>query len=71
MQVNELRTWIRKAIAREGGQIKYADKHQIDRAVMSLVLNGHREPSDEFVGALGFERVVTYRRKKEKANESE
>ncbi len=69
MLAHELRSWIRKAIEKEGGQIKYADKHQIDRAVMSLVLNGHREPSDEFVDALGFERVVTYRRKKEKANE--
>lgn len=66
MLVHEFRSWIQKAINKEGGQVKYADKHQIDRAVMSLVLNGKREPSQEFADAIGFERVVTYRRKKEK-----
>lgn len=63
--INDLIKWIRKGIAREGGQIKYADKHKIDRAVMSLVLNGKRDPSQEFIDALGLERIVTYRRKKE------
>jgi len=65
LQIDGLIKWIRRGIAREGGQIKYADKHEIDRAVMSLVLNKKREPSLEFIDALGLERVITYRKKKE------
>lgn len=55
---------MRRAIAKEGGQIKFADRHKIDRAVMSLVLNGHREPSAEFAKAVGWRKETTYTKEK-------
>lgn len=67
LDVDSFRKWVRRAIAKEGGQLKYADNHGIDRAVMSLVLNGHREPSADFAKAVGWRKETTYT--KEKADE--
>lgn len=66
MQLEQFKEWISKAIAKEGGQIKFADKHGIDRAVMSLVMSGKREPSKEFAAALGWRKNVTYSKEAKK-----
>lgn len=50
-------------------QVAWAKAHGVSPAYVSDVLAGRREPGKLVLDALGLERVVTYRRKKEKANE--
>lgn len=50
-------------------QVAWAKANGVSPAYVSDVLAGRREPGKLVLDALGLERVVTYRRKKEKANE--
>lgn len=64
MKLDQFKKWIARGVAKEGGQIKFADKHNIDRAVMSLVLSGKRDPSKEFAKALGWRKETIYTKEK-------
>lgn len=66
MSLDNFRQWMRKGIEKEGSQIRYADKHGLDRAVLSLVLNGKRDPSEAFSKALGWKKEITYAKERSK-----
>lgn len=68
MNVDQFRKWVARGIAREGSQVRYADKHKIDRSVMSLVMKGKRNPSPEFAAALGWKTETVYSKNKESTN---
>ena len=48
---------LRIAIEREGSQTAFANRHGINRAIISSILNGRRRISASLVGALGLRRV--------------
>jgi hypothetical protein len=48
---------LRAAVDREGSQIAFAERHAIDRANISAVLNGKRRISGPLVKALGLRKV--------------
>jgi hypothetical protein len=48
---------LRVAIEREGSQTAFANRHGINRAIISSILNGRRRISASLVGALGLRRV--------------
>ena len=48
---------LRSAIEREGSQTAFANRHGINRAIISSILNGRRRISASLVGALGLRRV--------------
>lgn len=56
-----------RVLAREcrrcGTQAEWAKAQGISPTYVSDVLKGRRAPGDSILAALGFERVVTYRRK--------
>lgn len=41
----------------------WANAHNISESYFSDVLNGRRDPGDKILDAIGFEKVVTYRKK--------
>lgn len=47
------------------GQNKWAKAHDIAASYLSDVLNGRRDPGKSILAALGYERVVLYRKKEE------
>ncbi len=60
--VEFVRTALRAACEAEGTQIAFADRHDLSTAYVNDVLKGRREPGESILRALGFERVVRYRR---------
>lgn len=46
-------------------QYKWAETHKIAASYLSDVLNGRRDPGKSILAALGYERVVLYRKKGE------
>lgn len=48
-------------------QADWSRKHGVSAAYVSDVLAGRRDPGKMILDALGLERVVTYRRKKDNA----
>lgn len=48
---------------RAGTQAEWAKAQGLSATYVSDVLKGRRAPGDSILSALGFERVVTYRRK--------
>lgn len=58
---------VRKHLASQAKptQSAWAKKHGVAAAYVSDVINGRREPGKAILDALGLERIVTYRRKKE------
>ena len=64
--VNEktLRNMVRLAAFKAGGQKVYAASIGVLEAVLSLFASGSRPPSKHILSALGYEKVVRYRKKK-------
>lgn len=62
-----IRAHLRDEIEKVGTQKDFAGKHGLSPAYISDTLTGRRDPSPAILDALGFERIVIYR-KKEKAN---
>lgn len=44
------------------GQNKWAETHKVAASYLSDVLNGRRDPGKKVLAALGYERVVLYRK---------
>lgn len=55
---------LRKAVAAAGSQSAWAERAGITAQYVGDVLRGKRQPGASICEALGFERVVLYRRKK-------
>lgn len=53
----EILSRLRKEIAALGTQRAFADKHGIDSAFLSDVLNGRRDPSDSLLEPFGLKRT--------------
>lgn len=66
MSIDKFRSWLARGIAKEGGQHKFAEKHNVSQAVVSLVVTGVREPSKDFAQALGWKKEVVYSKEKAK-----
>lgn len=47
-----------------GGQKQWAESHGFSSVYVNDVLRGKRAVSEKFAEAMGFERIVTFRRKK-------
>ena len=64
MNAEQLREWARSLIADAyGSQEVFARHSGISTAYVSDFLAGKRDPGDKMLEALGYERVVKYRRK--------
>lgn len=63
LTVEQLREWTRKELGEWPDQGAFAAANNISSAYFSDFLNGKREPGEKMLAALGFERVVRYRRK--------
>lgn len=46
-----------------GSQKKLAEDMHVDPSALSQILNGRRDPTARVLAALGYERVVRYRRR--------
>lgn len=57
-----IRTYLKREIARAGGLRKLARSKDIDHAYLSRVVNGLQRPGDEILNAFDLEEIVTYRR---------
>ena len=55
---------LRKACEAAGSQIAWANEHNVSAAYLSDVLNKRRDPSGTLLGALGYERVILYRKRR-------
>lgn len=53
---------LRKACREAGGQSAWAEMHGISPAYVSDVLNARRDPGDKILAALGFRKIVGYRK---------
>jgi hypothetical protein len=62
--VDEVQTRLRKATVVSGSQTRWAEEHGVSKQYVSFVLTGQRKPSAKILNALGLEKVVGYRRKK-------
>lgn len=60
---------LRRAVKRESTQNAYADKHDIDRGWLSLVLRGRRGISPQVARSMGYEAVKGYRKIREENGE--
>lgn len=63
MNEQDIREHLRIAVLTAGSQKAFAARHGISPAYINDVLQGRREPGEKILAAIGFERVVTYRRK--------
>ena len=57
---SDMRAKLRDAVARDGGQARWAHQHEIAPTVVCDVLAGRREVSEAIANALGYVRRVTY-----------
>ena len=57
MDVNSIRTLLRRACEEAGSQTKWAEMHGISVQLVNLFLQGTREPGPTLLRALGFEKV--------------
>ena len=64
MNATDLLAQLRKACEADGSQAAWAERAGLAAPYISDVLRGRREPGPSLCEALGFERVVLYRRKK-------
>lgn len=55
---------LRKACADAGSQSAWAEANEVSPAYVSDVLNRRRDLADSILSALGYERVVLYRKRK-------
>jgi hypothetical protein len=55
---------IRRACDKAGGQNAWAEAHGLQKSMVSRVLSGERGVSDAILAAVGWERVVTYRKRR-------
>ncbi len=60
MTLDQFKAWVARGIDKAGGQTKFAEKHGVDQSILSLVMTGKREPSEAFVKALGWRKIITY-----------
>lgn len=65
MNSQKVRGMLALKTANLGQMAAFARQHQISRGYLGDVLTGRREPGQKILDALGLERVVTYRRKKD------
>lgn len=64
MSEDEFRDFLRRYCAPWGKRRELALEAKISEAYVSLVISGHRSPSDRLARAVGFTRVVSYERMK-------
>lgn len=57
-------TDLRKACTAAGSQAAWAEAHDVSPAYVSDVLKGKRDLGGSVLSALGYERVVLYRKRK-------
>ena len=61
--VEQFRDCLLAAIAAEGSQVAFANKHDVSTAYLNEMVKGKRSPSDKVLDALGYEAVTLYRKK--------
>lgn len=64
---DDVRQSLRRACDALGGQSRWAKLHDLSSAYVSDVLSGRREPGETILSALGWQRVVFYRKRSEDA----
>lgn len=65
MNKNTVINLLARECGRADGIRPWAGRHGIDHAFVWRVLNGKKDPSDRVLDALGLERIVTYRKRKQ------
>lgn len=64
LTLEQLKTELRRQCdALEGGQSTFARRGGISRVYVTAVLSGKQLPGPKLLGAMGYEKVVLYRRK--------
>lgn len=63
MTLDQFKRWMDREIKRAGSQRQFAEKYGVDKSIVSLIMCGVREPSDEFTDALGWVKSPDFRRK--------
>jgi DNA-binding phage protein len=58
LERNDIVRLLRIEVEKAGGQTAWAKKHNIDRTIISKVLNGGRAPTKKIISALGL-RIVS------------
>lgn len=62
MNAAAVRRALQRAIDQEGTAAAWCKKHDIARGYVSDVLSERQEPTGKILAALGFERIVSYRK---------
>lgn len=62
MNKEELMALLREKIAEAGDQRKLAAQLGVSQPHLSEILNGHKEPAEKLLTALGLRRVVMFER---------
>lgn len=65
MDIKQVRDILRRECEKAGSAKAWAQSAGLSGAYVSDVLNGRRDPAEAILSALGIERVVSYRRRKE------
>jgi len=65
MNKDQLLSRLKKLCDEAGGQKAWATANGVSQQYVNDVLAGRREPGDAILNAMGIERVVTYRTKKQ------
>lgn len=60
---DEIREKLKEAIAAEGSQTAFANKHDFTLTYLNDMLQGRRPPSAKLLDAAGYEAVTMYRKK--------
>lgn len=60
----EIRAALQELIKQAGGQQPLGDRWHINDTTISMAVTGRRNPSPCIIEAMGYEKVVLYRRKK-------
>lgn len=60
----QLRQWVVAELNNWPSQESYAAANGFSAQYLSDFLNGRRDPGDKILDAIGFERIVRFRRKK-------
>jgi len=61
LELEDVIAMLRAEVKRVGGQVEWAKKARVDRAIVSKVLNGHRPPSKAILKALKLRMVFVPR----------
>lgn len=60
--LNDICVALNEVARTRGGQAKLARKAGVSRSFVNLVVDGERDITDPLIQALGFRKVVSYRR---------